>query len=517
MANEYTRYAENDPRAAGRGIPPDVLKRLMAGEEVPGWTIGRDSKQLYQGGASGDYYYDNPNYKEGPQSFSYKDPSKEWYTTYDKSGNLINEGNGQNKMTAKDYATFAALVAGTYGLNGGLAGMSEAAATGGADAATTAAWQGGAGLGGDTLSAIGANGGMATAASGMSAAELAAAQELAIAEGGAGVNGLTAAQTAAATGGTAATTAAGNGVWDAIKTGAKDVFSSGNRGGGGANWADLLKAGVSIYGVTKASENSSDATKAAEKVANSQLDLNQQALDWYKQVYADQAPDRAQTSALAKSVADAQIRGMNFATDNAMELADYNKSTFRPVEQRIVKDAMAYDTPERRMSAASSAAADIDTSVAAARQAQNRALGRAGIAPGSTKAMALAEDMAVQQGVARGSAQTGAVRNVETMGHARMMDAASLGRNIPSQQATQQQIAMTTGNSAVQNSNSGLNALQSGNSLMSQGYNSATQGNQVAGNLFNSIANGQRLDDNSMLTGIGNIAQFIGQRYGNNP
>lgn len=488
MANEYTRYAENDPRAKGRGVPPEIMAKLLAGETVPGWTVNYNRLDTPGGMGDGGGDAAGPSYGTTPVSFSYKDPAREWYSTYGTDGALMNEGNGNNALTPKDLATFAALVGGAYGLNGGAAAANGGASTGmSAAAGGNPAW----------LSAVPAENAVAITAAG---------------------NAMPAASSLLPSGiATVAPAAVGGGILDAIKGGASSLLGGAASGAGGMNWGDLLKTGVALYGVSQAAGNASDATSAAANVANGQIDLNKQALDWYKQVYADQAPDRAQTSALAKQVADAQIRGMNFATDNAIELANYNKATFRPVEQRIVKDAMGYDTGERRMSAAASAAADVDTSIASARQAQNRALGRAGIAPGSTKALALGEDMAVQQGVARGAAKTGAVRNVESMGHARMMDAASLGRNIPSQQATQQQIAQTGGNSAVSNSMAGLQAAQSGNGLMSQGYGAVTNGNAVAGNLYNSIANGQRADDNTMLSGIGNIAQYIGQRYGTRP
>jgi len=151
MPNQYTRYDANDPRAVGRGIPADVLAQLLAGQEVPGWSTAYAPKTIYQGGDAGDYYVPNAGYTEGPQAFQYKDPTKEWYSTYDPSGALMNEGNGNNKMTTKDYLTYLALVVGAGALGG--AGGAGGAAAGGAEA-------GGAnlGAGGYTSAAGGAAG-----------------------------------------------------------------------------------------------------------------------------------------------------------------------------------------------------------------------------------------------------------------------------------------------------------------------------------------------------------------------
>ena len=64
---------------------------------------------------------------------------------------------------------------------------------------------------------------------------------------------------------------------------ASDAANSGNKGGSNSmNWLDVINTAVGIYGVAKAGENSSDATDAMQNVANGQMALNQEALNWYK-------------------------------------------------------------------------------------------------------------------------------------------------------------------------------------------------------------------------------------------
>lgn len=279
------------------------------------------------------------------------------------------------------------------------------------------------------------------------------------------------------------------------------------------DWVQLANLGAGIWAANEAGDASNNATNAAAGVAQGQLDLSREALDWYKSTYAEQGPAREAAERRAQAVSDAQLRGMNFAIDQASELDAYNKQTFRPLEKRFVEEASTYDTPERRQAAAAAAAADVDNSAALARQAQTRALGRAGINPGDTKALALAEDSNVGQAVARGAAMTGASRNVEQQGYARMADAVGLGRGLAPTQATQQQIATTTGNSSVGNAIQGLGAAQSGNAFMGQGFNTAMTGNQIAGNLFNQVASGQRQDENNLLTGVAGIGNFLGRTF----
>lgn len=292
---------------------------------------------------------------------------------------------------------------------------------------------------------------------------------------------------------------------------ASDAANSGNKGGSNSmNWLDVINTAAGIYGMAQAGQNSSDATAAMQNVANGQMALNKEALDWYKQVYADQAPDRAAATQRANAISDSLLTGMNFANTQAQELDQYNKTTFRPIEQQLADTAKDYNTAERRETAANDATGQVATSYDIQRQQAQRDMERAGVDPSTIYALGVSSrlDEAKAQAGAANTARTG----VEQQGWSRMADVANMGRGIASQQSTQQQIATTTGNSSTANAIQGLNATQSGNNLMSQGYQNATQGNQVTGNLFNQVANGQRADDQMLLNGVGGITNYLGNK-----
>jgi hypothetical protein len=250
------------------------------------------------------------------------------------------------------------------------------------------------------------------------------------------------------------------------------------------------------------------------EAAKASAELGKQALDWYRQIYADQAPERAAAADRAGKVADAQVDAMTTATTQAKDLDTYNKTVFRPLEQKIVADAQAYDTPARRMQAAAEAAADVDQSAAATRQANEMALARTGIAPGSARAMQVAEDSAGATVKARAGAMTTAVRNIEQQGYARQMDAAALGKGIASNQATQQQIATGAGSAGVQSGAAALAATQSGNTTMQQGFNAALDGQKAAGNLYGQVAQIEQSGQNAMMGLLGSAAGAAGFAFG---
>jgi len=246
-------------------------------------------------------------------------------------------------------------------------------------------------------------------------------------------------------------------------------------------------------------------TSGMNRAAEANAAISKEALAWYKQAYADQAPARAEAEARAGKVADAQVEAMNTATAQAKDLDAYNKTTFRPLEQKIVGDAQAFDTPARRMQAAAEAAADVDQSAAATRQASDIALARSGVAPGSARALQVAEDNAGAVVKARAGAMTGAVRSIEQQGYARQMDAAALGKGIASNQATQQQIATTAGTAGVQSGNAALGAAQSGNATMQTGFQTGISGATAAGNLYGQAAQVQQSGQNAMTGMLGSL------------
>lgn len=255
-------------------------------------------------------------------------------------------------------------------------------------------------------------------------------------------------------------------------------------------------------------------TSGINRAAEANAELGKEAMAWYRQAYADQAPARAAAEQRANAVADSQVAAMDTATTQAKDLDTYNKTTFRPLEQKIVADAQTFDTPQRRMQAAAEAAADVDNSVSATRQASDMALARSGIAPGSARALMVQEDTAGSAVKARAGAMTTAVRNVEQQGYARTMDAAALGKGIASNQATQQQIATNAGTAGVNAGGAALGAAQSGNATMQQGFATNLNANTAAGNLYGQAAQIEQSGQNAMMGLLGAAGSALGYYAG---
>jgi len=250
----------------------------------------------------------------------------------------------------------------------------------------------------------------------------------------------------------------------------------------------------------------------AAALANSQVAKD--ALDWYKQAYTDQAPLRQQAADKALAVSDAQLASMKQNDAISNDYWNYQKDTFRPLEGKIIADAQSFDSPERQNQNAAKAAADVQQAFDNSRGQMQRSLERRGVNPSSGAALALNNQMSMQKAAALAGASNKARTDTELQGYARKMDAANLGRNLASNQATSAGVAMTAGNNAVNNAGIPLTQAQSATNMAGQGFNTAIQGNNSAGSIYGQVAQLEN-QDSGLWGALGGVAgQFAGSAAG---
>lgn len=221
-------------------------------------------------------------------------------------------------------------------------------------------------------------------------------------------------------------------------------------------------------------QNTAAASQAATAATQSAMSAEQ--LAWAKEMYAESAPDRQFAREQATKVSSAQLGAMATQTALAKDYDEYNKRTFRPLEQGIVADAAGYDTTARRETMAGQAIADVGTQADASRETMAREAMARGVDPSSGNFAAAQGAFGVREAAAKAAAGNTARTQVETVGAARKMDAANLGRNLASNQATSAGIALSAGNNSSANGQAPLSAVQSGATLMNQGFGGAQAG-----------------------------------------
>lgn len=233
---------------------------------------------------------------------------------------------------------------------------------------------------------------------------------------------------------------------------------------------------------------SSDIPAADPRIAESALKnsaIAEDALNWYKDY---------QTNVLAplqQRTADVNERVTNQAMDIAQRNSDisndayqYQKSTFRPIEQAIASSASSYDTEANREKLAGQAQGDVQVAFDQAAAARTREMQRSGINPSSARTAAVMAQVDTARAGALAGAANKARTGAEAVGWARKVDAAGLGRNLSNQQATAAQIALSGGNSASNATGATAAGARADAGVMGQGFGTGIQGNTAAGNLF---------------------------------
>lgn len=248
-------------------------------------------------------------------------------------------------------------------------------------------------------------------------------------------------------------------------------------------------------------------TSGVNDAARKNADLSGEALAWAKQRYAEEAPARQAAIDMAMKTANQQFDIAQQNADISKDYYDYQKGTFRPLEQGVVKAAQEFDTPERRELKAGQAVAGVNTQIDNARAAMRERIASRGIDLGSGNVMAQEAAMAVQGGAAAAAAANKAREDVELQGYARKMDAANLGRGLASSQATSAGVALNAGNSSVNNAQVPVAIGQQATAGVQSGIQQALGGNASSGALYGQAG---QLDLSKRAQDIGFVQSVIG-------
>jgi len=240
---------------------------------------------------------------------------------------------------------------------------------------------------------------------------------------------------------------------------------------------------------------------ASAAAADRMATLGQNQLDFAKQQYTDNAP-------LMRDIARKQGLAMDQQLAQGSDYYNYLKDTYRPVEQGLVSDAMAFDTDAYRNQLATRAAADSGIAFNRQRQANERAMASMGVNPNSGRFQAAAGQTALMQAANRAGAMTGARERAQQTGYARKLDAAGLGRGLSGASTAAYGSAIGAGSQAAGNYGMAGQQYMGG---MAQGAGTIGSGlNMQISGLSNVLNNQTKMaisnQENSILGGIGAIA-----------
>jgi hypothetical protein len=237
---------------------------------------------------------------------------------------------------------------------------------------------------------------------------------------------------------------------------------------------------------------------ASQEAAQIMYGLGQQQLDESKRQYDLAFP-------FVQRIAQGQYDIMKQTADQGQDYFDYMKSTFRPVEQQMVREALDYNTEAKREELAQQAAADAGLAFQRTQAANERAMASMGANPNSGRFAGLQRASELGLAAQRANAMTGTRRQAESLGYARMADAAGMGRGLPGASSGAYQVATGAGSSAVHNFQSPGQNYMAG---MGQGANTIGSGQQMYLNGLGNALNGQASIYNNKSDPLATIAGF---------
>ena len=249
------------------------------------------------------------------------------------------------------------------------------------------------------------------------------------------------------------------------------------------------------------------------ELAKEQTAVAREQLAWEKQRADRQDP-------LVEKIVNQQIASGDANTARSDEQWNIYKSLFKPVEERMVSEAMNFDSPERQERMAAQAGADVTRSYNAAQEQNARALGAMGINPNSGRFSGLANETALSQARDTAGAMNKARRDTELQGIALRTGAAQFGRNMPNTGIAADSMALNAGNSAVGNMATNSQVRNANNAAAAQWFGGAMQGNNSAGGLLNNLYGNQLQAYQSQqdmlggaMSGIGSLVGTLGSAY----
>lgn len=284
-------------------------------------------------------------------------------------------------------------------------------------------------------------------------------------------------------------------------------------------WVAVAAAAVTTVGGALLGGGGSSAPAADPNVgaaAQANAAISADALNFNKQVYAENKPRQAAMDALSTKVVNDQLAiSKQNQTQAADQWARFNDQ-FVPVENQTVKDAMTIDTPAEQERAAGEAGAQVTKSYDATQKQTARSLAGMGINPNSGKALATTASTDMAKAADTANAMTNARQLVKDKGVTLRAGVANFGRNMPNTAANAYGVALNSGNNAVSNQGAGATMANGNAGVMNQGFSTAINGNSSVMNGLNqqygtqtNAWSAQQQADAASSAGVGKLAGSV--------
>lgn len=220
----------------------------------------------------------------------------------------------------------------------------------------------------------------------------------------------------------------------------------------------------------------SDADPQVGQAAIMQAKTGEDWLKFSKEAYAESQDRQVVTDKLNNEVTTQQLGDMRKASGRSDTEWDRYNNLFKPIEDRMVSDAVNYDTPEAQAAAAATAKADVMANADQSQQQNQRQMASMGISPTSGRFAGVDRATDLDTALASADAQNGAREQVKATGMALREGVANFGRGSTATAAQQVGLGLNAGNSATGNQLATDASSRANTQVMAQGFQGAQSG-----------------------------------------
>ena len=282
---------------------------------------------------------------------------------------------------------------------------------------------------------------------------------------------------------------------------------------------------ISPY-MTQALETDMENSRAMTDIARQQASAGAAAQQQYLGIMGNQVSgglaaqnrglDIAQQNAdVQGEIAQTQIGSMEQQMEHAKDYFDYNKSTFRPLEKDLVAKAKEFSDAGYQEQKARQAMGRHQQQSAIAQESNERRQASMGVNPNSGRSAEMNRQTTLQDAASRTQIANSTREQAEAMGHARMVEAAGLGRNLPGASTNAYQAASQAGNVASGAANSagtmGIGMANSANQANANSIRAASAGLSAGNSMVSAGMSGLQGATSGLNNSIGSFTSGMGQ------
>jgi hypothetical protein len=254
---------------------------------------------------------------------------------------------------------------------------------------------------------------------------------------------------------------------------------------------------------TELANVSREAVGVARDMGNRQMDFSERQYEELKPIF-DQ-------------IAQGQIAAQDQQLTQAADYYQYQQDTFRPVEQGIVADAANFNSESYRQLQSGEAAAASGRAFGNTQAALSRSDAARGLNPNSPAARAARQQATLGLSASSANAQTNASSQAQSLGYARSLDAAGLGRGLAGASSAAYQGSVNAGSAGAGTYQAAGNQYSQGlgqaAGIMNSGYATGIGGFSSINNTQASVYNAGQQATGEIFGGILGLGGSIGGGY----